>query len=88
MNLWKLGYVDDNLNHLHLNWKLRNSNDGLIISYIIPYLKQAFEHKDYSIELNQVDIAHCLCYFLSTTDSQNEMTLLECLNLKDSTRIC
>ena len=73
--------VENNINHLHLNWKLRNTNYGLIISYILPYLKNIFEYKDCSIENNQIDIAHCLCYFLSSEKSSNSSDNLECPKL-------
>lgn len=59
---WNFGLLN-NINHLHMNWRLRY-NDGLIISYLIPYLRRAFESYDATIEKNQVEVANFLCRFI------------------------
>ncbi len=63
---------DDN-NFFFMNWKLRNSIDCTIASLLIPYLKQGFEYKDHDNELNQVNIAHFLCSFMSIETSTDNI---------------
>jgi len=82
INEWKFSFVNE-INHLHMNWKLRYSNDSIIISYIIPFLKRAFEDKDHTREINQINIAHFLCSFISikeSNDIQNNLNKYELLN--------
>jgi hypothetical protein len=45
-------------------WMLRNTDEPIIVSYIIPYLKKAFEGLKAGIETNQVLVAHFLSHFL------------------------
>ena len=66
---WKFGIIDNDINHLHMNWKLRYTEECLLASYLIPYLRKAFEYKDPTLEYNQVQLAHFLCRFISTTFS-------------------
>ena len=49
-----------------MNWKFRNNDDSLLISYLFSYIKRAFENKDHTVEINQINIAHFLCRFIST----------------------
>ena len=58
-----------------MNWKLRYSNECIIISYILPYIARAFEDKDHTQEINQINIFHFLCCFLSIKET-NEQSLL------------
>ncbi len=74
---WNFGYIEDNVNHLHMNWKLRYTDDSLIASLLIPYLRRAFESKDHTIEKNQIQLAHFLCRFLSTKSTKNPAFALE-----------
>ena len=64
LNSWNFAFQKD-INHLHMNWKLRYNNDGILVSYLLPYLRREFENKDHTIENNQVNLAHFLCKFLS-----------------------
>jgi hypothetical protein len=74
---WSFGYVPDNINHLHMNWKLRYTDESLIASLLIPYLRKAFESKDHTQENNQVELAHFLCRFISTSSTKNSDNVLE-----------
>ncbi len=64
---------NDDYNFLYMNWKLRNSNDCIIISLLIPYLKQGFSNKDHENELNQIQLAHFLCSFISIEESKDNI---------------
>lgn len=74
---WSFSYNNDNINHLHLNWKLRYNNDCLIASLLIPYLRRCFEGQDHTQESNQIKLAHFLCRFISTTSTKNKLFILE-----------
>lgn len=63
---WNFGIVKDNINHLYMNWKFKNNDESLLTSYLLPYIKRAFEYKDHTLEINQINIAHFLCRFIST----------------------
>ena len=64
-NSWRFSLDSNDPNFLHMNWKLRHNNECLIISYLIPYLRRAFESLDHTQEINQISIAHFLCSFIS-----------------------
>lgn len=68
---WSFSYVSNNINHLHMNWKLRYTNECIIASFLITYLKRAFEDKDHTLENNQVSLGHFLCRFFSTIETTN-----------------
>ena len=73
---WSFSYVPDNINHLHMNWKLRYTDECVIASFLITYLKRAFEDKDHTLESNQIALGHFLCRFfstISTTDEENSL---------------
>jgi len=68
---WKFAMIPDNVNHLHMNWKLRYSDESLLASLLIPYLRMGFEAKDHTQENNQVDLAHFICRFISIKSTTN-----------------
>jgi len=68
---WNFGIIKDNINHLYMNWKFKNNNESLLTSYLLPFIKRAFEHKDHTVEINQINIAHFLCRFISTYPTDN-----------------
>lgn len=68
---WKFAMITDNVNHLHMNWKLRYSDESLLASLLIPYLRLAFEAKDHTLQNNQIDLAHFICRFISTNSTTN-----------------
>ena len=74
---WSFGIVNDNINHLYMNWKLRYNDDCLIASMLLPYLRRAFEDKDHTQEYNQIKLAHFLCRFLSTRSTKTSTNALE-----------
>jgi len=69
---WSFSYLQTDINHLQMNWKLRYNNDGIIASFLISYLRRAFEDKDYTLECNQILLAHFLCRFISTKPADNK----------------
>lgn len=58
-------------------WKLRTNKDGIIITYLFPYIKRYFETKNYTEENNQVEIAHFLCRFICTKESKDNNNILQ-----------
>ena len=74
---WDFAVNKDNINHLYMNWKLRNNDDSLLISYLFSYIKRAFENKDHTVEINQINIAHFLCRFISTYPIDTESDIME-----------
>jgi hypothetical protein len=68
---WSFSYFPKDINHLHMNWKLRYTDECIISSFLITYLKRAFEDKDHTQESNQVALAHFLCRFMSTIPTDN-----------------
>lgn len=68
---WKFAMIPDNVNHLHMNWKLRYSDESLLASLLIPYLRMGFEAKDHTQENNQVELAHFICRFISIKSTTN-----------------
>lgn len=68
--------IPEDINHLHMNWKLRHSKDSIIISFLIPYLKSAFDSSDHTQEINQINIAHFLAYFIDTISTTDTNKLL------------
>lgn len=74
---WSFALVKDDINHLHMNWRLRYSEDSLIISMLIPYIKKGFETKDHTIQKNQIELAHFLSRFISTKLTNNPEYILK-----------
>lgn len=66
---WNFSYMKDDINHLHMNWKLRYSYDGIILSLLLPYLRRGFENKNSTQENNQIEIAHFLSRFILTKET-------------------
>jgi hypothetical protein len=69
-NGWNFAISDD-INHLHMMWILRHSDEPVTISFIIPYLIKAFECVDPNIINNQINIAHFLSYFVNKYETDN-----------------
>ena len=74
---WSFSYLPDNINHLHMNWKLRYTDECVIVSFLITYLRRAFEDKDHTQESNQIALAHFLCRFISTIPTKNKEESLD-----------
>jgi hypothetical protein len=73
---WSLAMKDD-INHLHMNWEFRDSEECVLISFLLPYLRRAFEMKDHTKEKNQTDLAHFLCQFISTVAPSSPENIME-----------
>jgi hypothetical protein len=70
-NGWDFAISDD-INHLHMMWTLRHSDEPIATSFIIPYLTKAFEGLDPNIENHQINIAHFLSFFINKKETDNE----------------
>lgn len=69
--------LNDDINHLHMNWRIRSSDDSVLISCLIPYFRRAFEGKDHTKETNQVLLAHFLSRFICIEPTTDENNMLE-----------
>lgn len=72
---WNFAMKDD-INHLHMMWILRESDEAINTSFILPYLKKGFEMLNPEIEGNQIQIAHFLSFFINKRPSINSETKL------------
>ena len=70
---WDFAF-EKNINHLFMNWRLRNG-DNLIICYLIKYIRRAYESLDSKLEKNQIEIARFLCNFISIDEAYDENIL-------------
>ena len=73
--------IKNNINHLFMNWKFRYTNEGIIISYLLPFIKKAFDNKDYNLEIHQINIAQFLSRFISIRKADNKNNILEEIDL-------
>ena len=64
-------------------WKLRYDNDIFIISILLPYLKKLFNEKNHTLEINQINIAKFLCFFLIDEKINNTTDLLDITDIID-----
>ena len=82
---WNFAISDDK-NHLHMMWKLRDAEgEGIIASFLIPYLKRGFEGMDPTNQENQIMIAHFLSHFINTkVPTREENVLVQCPILNQS----
>jgi hypothetical protein len=69
--------LNDDVNHLHMNWMFRSCEDSVLVSFIIPYLRRAFEGKDHTKEINQINMAHFLGRFISVVEAEDDSNILE-----------
>jgi hypothetical protein len=73
---WSFALTDD-INHLHMNWRFRDSDDSVLVPFLLPYFRRAFEGKDHTKEMNQIFLAHFLSRFISTASTEDEKQCLE-----------
>jgi hypothetical protein len=69
--------MKEDINHLHMNWEFRDSEECILVSYLLPYLRRIFEMKDHNKEKNQTDLAHMLCRFISTVKPSSNNNIME-----------
>jgi hypothetical protein len=73
---WNFAYKEQDMNHLFMNWKLRDSEEAIIVSFLIPYLRSGFEKLDHKIENNQVELAHFLSRFINISPAEKPENIL------------
>jgi hypothetical protein len=77
-NGWNFAISDD-INHLHMMWSLRDSEDAIIVSFILTYFRKAFDGLDPTVEGNQVQAALFLSHFINKYTTENEdHVLIKC----------
>jgi hypothetical protein len=82
---WNFAFNKEDINHLHMNWKFRYNEDCITISFLVPYMRRAYEGLDHTQENNQILIAHFLCRFISCHPTDNDEYILhDPLILNDS----
>jgi hypothetical protein len=69
--------IIDNYNYLDMMWKCRDNYDSITISYLLPFILKGFETKIYSNENNQVELAHFLCRFIYTQETENTLLYMD-----------
>ena len=63
--------LSDDTNHLNMCWRYRTSQDGIILSFLMPYLKRGWEFgKDPIKHKYQIEIAHFLSRFITGRSSE------------------
>ena len=74
-NIWNFSIQKDK-NLIQLMWMLRYSNEGVIISFLLPYLRKYFEMSN-SNEINkQIEIAYFLSKFIDINIADNEKDII------------
>ena len=74
---WACAFAKNDPNHLIMTWRLRHSNDCIIVPLLLPYLIRAFTGKDHTLEITQINIAHILCRFVDTKKTTKKSYALE-----------
>lgn len=74
---WNFAFRKNDINHLHMIWKIRNPVYSVIASYIMQYLIKGFGNKDPSQEINQINIAHIFCYFFCIKEAISKENILK-----------
>jgi hypothetical protein len=67
----------NDINYLQAMWKLRYNKDCIVITYLFPYIKRYFETKNFIHEANQIEIAHFLCRFICTKETNDSNMYLD-----------
>jgi hypothetical protein len=70
-NIWNFSaYKEKNL--IQLMWMLRYSNEGIIISFLLPYLRKYFEMSNPNEINKQIEIAYFLSKFIDIDIANDE----------------
>jgi hypothetical protein len=77
MKYYSFLFIEHDINHLHLIWKIKNPTYGIIIAYLMNYLRKAFSNIDATKEINQINIAHMLCRFLCSKKTDDTKLILK-----------
>ena len=79
-NKWNFAYIND-INHLELNWRLRYTNESIIITILLPYITRYFSSKNFEYENYQIEIAYFLSNFISIVPTTDENKMLKYNNM-------
>ncbi len=75
-NIWNFSAQKDK-NLIQLMWMLRYSNEGIIISFLLPYLRKYFEMCNPNEINKQVEVAYFLSKFIDIHIANDEKDILQ-----------
>jgi len=75
-NIWNFSAQKDK-NLIQLMWMLRYSNEGIIISFLLPYLRKYFEMCNPNEINKQVEVAYFLSKFIDIHIASDEKDILQ-----------
>ena len=74
-NIWNFT-IDKDKSLIQLLWMFRYSNEGIIICYLLPYLKKLYETCNPNDENKQIEIAYFLSKFIDINEPECIDTLI------------
>ena len=80
-NIWNFSAEKDK-NLIQLMWILRYSNEGIIISFLLPYLRKYFETSNPNEINKQIDIAYFLSKFIDINIASDEKDIIPNISSK------
>jgi hypothetical protein len=82
-NIWNFSAEKDK-NLIQLMWMLRYSNEGIIVSFLLPYLRKYFEISNPNEINKQIEIAYFLSKFIDINIASDEKDIIP----ENQTKIC
>ena len=81
-NIWNFS-IEEDKNMIQLLWMFRYSNEGIILCYLLPYLKKQYEICNPNDESKQIEIAYFLSKFIDIHEPNTlEDTIPDVVTLK------
>jgi hypothetical protein len=74
-NIWNFSAQKDK-NLIQLMWMLRYSNEGIIVSFLLPYLRKYFEMSNPNEINKQIEVAYFLSKFIDINIASNENDII------------
>ena len=74
-NIWNFSVQKDK-NLIQLLWMLRYSNEGIIVSFLLPYLRKYFEISNPNEINKQIEIAYFLSKFIDINIASDEKDII------------
>lgn len=74
-NIWNFSAQKDK-NLIQLMWMLRYSNEGIIVSFLLPYLRKYFEMSNPNEINRQIEIAYFLSKFIDINIASDEKDII------------
>jgi hypothetical protein len=74
-NIWNFSVIKDK-NLIQLMWMFRYSNEGIIVSFLLPYLRKYFEMSNPNEINKQIDLAYFLSKFIDIHIASDEKDII------------